>query len=51
MRKLYAVTIAALFPLLLSACISSSSPPPPATIVVPQGNTVICSNGAQPPCQ
>jgi hypothetical protein len=38
---------------LLAGCISSSNPPPPApasTVVVPQGSTVICSNGAPGPC-
>jgi len=38
---------------LLAGCISSSNPPPPApasTIVVPQGSTVVCSNGLPGPC-
>jgi hypothetical protein len=38
---------------LLAGCISSSNPPPPApaaTVVVPQGSTVVCSNGAPGPC-
>jgi hypothetical protein len=33
---------------------SSSSPSAPAqgtTIVLPPGSTVVCSNGAAPPCQ
>ena len=45
--------LALLLPFALSACISSSSPPPPAatTVVVPQGTSVVCSDGSQPPCK
>lgn len=33
----------------LASCISSNSPPR-ETIVVPQGSTVVCSDGTRPPC-
>lgn len=33
----------------LASCISSNSPPR-ETIIVPQGSTAICSDGARPPC-
>jgi hypothetical protein len=43
-----------LLPLSLGGCLSfsSSDPPPPrnTTVVVPQGSTVVCSNGQAPPC-
>jgi hypothetical protein len=45
-----------LLPLTPGGCLSfsSSNPRPPAnntTIVVPPGSTVVCSNGAGPPCR
>ncbi|HLN25932.1 MAG TPA: hypothetical protein VK558_18330 [Patescibacteria group bacterium] len=46
--------VLALFFLSIGGCISSSSPPAPApssTVVVPNGSTVICSNGSSPPCR
>ena len=43
-----------LLPLALGGCFSfsSSNPSPPAgnTYVVPQGSTVVCSDGSAPPC-
>ena len=44
-----------LVPVLLAACVSigSSRPARETTVVVPQASappTVVCSNGAQPPC-
>ncbi len=33
----------------LASCISSNSPPR-ETIIVPQGSTAVCSDGARPPC-
>ena len=41
--------------LAMSACSSSfgggSDPPPTRVLVVPQGQAVVCPNGATPPCQ
>ena len=43
-----------LLPLALGGCLSlnSSNPARPAnnTVIVPQGSTALCSNGAAPPC-
>jgi hypothetical protein len=52
MKLSWLVVLAALA---LGGCLSfsSSDPQPPnkTTVVVPQGSTVTCSNGAAPPCQ
>ena len=47
--------IVASLSLMLGGCLSfsSSDPGPPrsnTTVVVPQGSTVVCSNGGSPPC-
>jgi hypothetical protein len=45
------VPLAMAMALALGGCISfSSSAPPRQTIVVPSNTTIVCSNGAQPPC-
>jgi hypothetical protein len=47
------ILIALIVPLSLGGCFSyTSTPTPPAhtTVVVPQGSTVTCANGAVPPC-
>lgn len=49
------ILIALLVPLALGGCFSytdATQPPPPThtTVVVPQGATVTCPNGAVPPC-
>ncbi len=37
----------------VTGCISSSNPSPPAstTVVVPNGTSVVCSDGMAPPCR
>jgi hypothetical protein len=54
-RPLPKSLLALLLPLALAGCFSfsSSSPRAPAsnTVVLPPGTTVVCSNGAPPPCQ
>lgn len=51
--RLAACAVALPAVLALGGCISSSSPSPPAntTVVVPNGSTVVCSDGAPPPCR
>jgi hypothetical protein len=47
------ILLALVVPLALGGCFSysdTSTPPQHTTIVVPQGSTVTCTNGAIPPC-
>jgi hypothetical protein len=40
-----------LAPLAAAGCVDVNTPPPNhTTVVAPPGSTVICTNGAQPPC-
>jgi len=56
-RRVAKTAVSSLFLLTLgfgiAGCISSSNPSPPAntTVVVPNGTTVICSDGTAPPCR
>ena len=49
--KSFPLSVLALaLPLALGGCLSFSSSPPRETVVVPQGTTLVCANGLQPPC-